>query len=107
MYTQVKSSGAMEPYAAKTLLKNLVTEHELTPDSLTTDRSSTMKNMIRFFSQKYAICRELCYFSEFNEELPDDEPKILHLFDIWEANIIINSILQKYTHALLKSCMGS
>ena len=57
--------------------------------------------------QKYAICRELCYFSEFNEELPDDEPKILHLFDIWEANIIINSSLQKYTHALLKSCMGS
>ena len=60
MYTQVKSSGAMEPYAAKTLLKNLVTEHELTPDSLTTDRSSTMKNMIRFF-----LCKNMLFVENY------------------------------------------
>ena len=38
----------MEPYACKSLLKNLQVEHHLTPDLLTTDRSTTMKEMIRF-----------------------------------------------------------
>ena len=40
----------MEPYAAKTLLKNMVVELKLTPDTLTTDRSTTMKEMIRWFN---------------------------------------------------------
>ena len=43
----------METYATKTLLKNLVSEHELTPDTLTTDRSSSMKKMIRLASQPF------------------------------------------------------
>ena len=72
----------MEPYAAKTLLKNLVTEHQLTPDTLTTDRSTTMKNMIRLEKVWFNIF-EPGSPSEFNEELPDNHPKILHLFDIW------------------------
>ena len=44
---QVKSSAAMEPYCCKSLLINLQEEFNLTPDSLTTDRSTTMKSMIR------------------------------------------------------------
>ena len=45
--TQVKSSSDMEPYAAKTILLNLANEHGLQTASLTTDRSSSVKTVIR------------------------------------------------------------
>ena len=37
----------MEPLAAKSIVVNLVVEHELEIDSLTTDRSSDLKVMMR------------------------------------------------------------
>jgi hypothetical protein len=37
----------MEPLAAKSLLVNVATEHRLEVDSLTTDRSTDMKSMMR------------------------------------------------------------
>merc|ERR1719186_1251879 len=58
----VKSSAAMEPYAAKTILNNLVFDHNLAIDSMTTDRSTTMKSML----------------SEFNKDLPENCPQIVH-----------------------------
>jgi len=82
----VKSSAAMEPYAAKTVLRSLVFDHHLHPDSFTTDRSSSMKSMM----------------IEFNEELPADLPKILHLFDIWHW---VKAVLKDlWEAAKLKSC---
>ena len=73
----------MEPYAAKTLLKNLSEEHNLTPDTLRTDRSSAMKTMIRLLKKKMVCFNCIFNHSELNEELPEDDPKICHLYDIW------------------------
>ena len=38
----------MEPYAAKSILHNLVYDYNLQIDTFTTDRSKTMRSMIRF-----------------------------------------------------------
>ena len=38
----------MEPYAAKSILHNLVWDFNLQIDTFTTDRSKTMKTMLRF-----------------------------------------------------------
>ena len=43
----VKSSVAMEPYAAKSMLHNLVWNFKLPIDTFTTDRSKTMRSMMR------------------------------------------------------------
>ena len=43
---QVSSSSAMEPYACKTLMLSLLEEYEVKINSLTTDRSSTIKQMM-------------------------------------------------------------
>lgn len=82
----VNCSSAMEPYAAKTILRFLVFEHKLMIDSFTTDRSRTMKAML----------------SEFNEELPDSHTKIQHLYDIWHW---VKSVIKDLWEASkLKSC---
>ena len=44
---QVTSSSKMEPLAAKTVIVNLATEHQLVMDSMTTDRSSDLRVMMR------------------------------------------------------------
>ena len=44
---KVTSSSKMEPLAAKTLLVNLATEHKLVMDSVTTDRSSDLRTVMR------------------------------------------------------------
>ena len=44
---KVTSSSKMEPLAAKSLIVNLATEHGLVIDSITTDRSSDLKTMMR------------------------------------------------------------
>ena len=44
---KVSSSSKMEPLAAKTIIVNLATEHGLQMDSVTTDRSSDLKVMMR------------------------------------------------------------
>ena len=46
IYFQVKSSSAMEPFAAKSLLLNLVWDHEMPIHSITTDRSTSMRTML-------------------------------------------------------------
>ena len=82
----VKSSATMEPYAAKTLLNDLLYAHSLHFDSITTDRSLTMKAML----------------SEFNDELPANIPKFLHLYDVWHW---IKSVVKDlHNAAKLKSC---
>ena len=43
---QVKSSAEMEPYAAKSLVLNLAWDHDLMMDSITTDRSTSMRTML-------------------------------------------------------------
>ena len=43
---QVSSSAAMEPYACKTLLLSLLEDYQVNINSLTTDRSSTIKQMM-------------------------------------------------------------
>ena len=45
---QVNSSSEMEPYSCKTLLLNLAWEHGLQMDSFTTDRSTTIKTLLRY-----------------------------------------------------------
>ena len=65
--SQVRYSGEMEPYCAKTILLQLTHELGLQIDSLTTDRSTTMRTMIRTLSP----------------ELPANHPPITHYFDIW------------------------
>ena len=45
--SMVASSSKMETLAAKSLLLNLVSEHELIIDSFTTDRSSDMRTLMR------------------------------------------------------------
>ena len=47
-YYQVRYSGEMEPYSAKTILLQLTHEFGLVIDSITTDRSTTMRTMIRY-----------------------------------------------------------
>ena len=44
---QATSSSKMEPLAAKSLLVNVATEHKLSIDSITTDRSVDMKTMMK------------------------------------------------------------
>ena len=39
----------MEQLAAKSLIVNLATEHGLVMDSITTDRSSDLKTMMRYY----------------------------------------------------------
>ena len=46
-YIQVKSSAEMEPYSCKTLLLNLAHEHGVKMTSFTTDRSSSVKTVLR------------------------------------------------------------
>ena len=48
LLSQVKSSADMEPLAAKTLLLHLAWDHQLYIDSFTTDRSTSVKAMIRW-----------------------------------------------------------
>ena len=48
LYYQVRYSGEMEPYCAKTVLLQLTHELGLHIDSITTDRSTTMRSMIRW-----------------------------------------------------------
>ena len=38
----------MEPLAAKTVIVNLANEHQLVMDSMTTDRSSDLRVMMRY-----------------------------------------------------------
>ena len=45
---QVTSSSKMEAFAAKSLLINLATEHDLIIHTLTTDRSSDMKALLKY-----------------------------------------------------------
>ena len=47
---KVSSSAEMEPYSCKTLLLNLACEHGLKINSFTTDRSSSVKTVLRFNS---------------------------------------------------------
>ena len=60
LYYQVSSggSGAMEPYAAKTCLLSLVSDCQLQIASFTTDRSSTIKTMMRSDSLLSSIKHE-------------------------------------------------
>ena len=51
-------SGGMEPYAAKTCLLSLVTDCQLQIASFTTDRSSTIKTMMRSDSLLASIKHE-------------------------------------------------
>ena len=44
---QVKSSAEMEVYGCKTVLLNLAWEYDLKIDAFTTDRSSTIKTLLR------------------------------------------------------------
>ena len=52
---QVSSSSKMEPLAAKTIIVNLATEHGLEMDSITTDRSSDLKVMMRWESSRLCV----------------------------------------------------
>ena len=45
---KVSSSNKMEAFAAKTVLVNLVVEHDLEIYSMTTDRSSDMKVLLTY-----------------------------------------------------------
>lgn len=45
---KVSSSSKMEVFAAKTLLVNLAVEHELEIYSMTTDRSSDIKTLLKY-----------------------------------------------------------
>ena len=49
---QATSSCKMEPMAAKSLVVNVAIEHGLVIDSLTTDRSTDMKSMMRCFNSR-------------------------------------------------------
>ena len=44
---QVTSSSKMESLAAKSVIVNLAVEHQLVMDSVTTDRSSDLRAMLR------------------------------------------------------------
>ena len=106
----VKSSSAMEPYAAKTLLVNLIEEFNLIPSSLTTDRSGIMKSMMRWrniFLQKIDFSTNN-FFREFNSELRILKGlEVRHLFDVWhyvkESFFTIHEILIPIFFLLLVS----
>ena len=84
---QVKASSDMEPYSCKSLLLNLAHEHKIKMTSFTTDRSSSVKTVMRlniFILYHYYYPRSL--FSKLSDELPPGHPKIRHDFDIWHFN---------------------
>ena len=74
----------MEPFACKTLLLHLAWEHELQIDTFTTDRSTSIKAMIRFL---YLLTRDppqfIFFFSELADAMPPNYPTIVHYYDIW------------------------
>ena len=83
---QTKSSSNMEPFAAKSLILNLVKEHHLPITSVTTDRSSTVKAAL----------------SEIADELPEGCEPIEHNYDPWHY---IRTIMKDLWDASkLKSC---
>ena len=101
---QVKSSAAMEPYCCKSLLINLQEEFNMTPDSLTTDRSTTMRSMIRLDDLLFIDLLINKTLSEFNDDLPDGHPRIAHSFDVWHW---IKSVLKDLWEAVkTKACEG-
>ena len=82
----VRYSGEMEPYAAKTILLHLTHEFGLKIDSITTDRSTTMRSMIKGLSK----------------ELPVLHGPLTQYFDIWHN---IKGIKKDvYAASQLKSC---
>jgi len=81
------SSSMMEPLAAKEVLLDLAHGHDLRIDTVTTDRSSSMKTMM----------------SELGLDLPDGYITPAHLFDIWHVIKGVNKDLFKASK--LKSCL--
>ena len=53
VFVQTSSSAEMEPYCAKSVLLNLVHEHELRITSFTTDRSTSVKTAVRLIIKDF------------------------------------------------------
>ena len=73
----------MEPFSAKTLLLNLACEHGLKISSFTTDRSSSVKTVLRYYLDFHSLIINVIALSELSEELPPDYPAITHFYDVW------------------------
>jgi hypothetical protein len=72
----------MEPFACKTLILHLAWDHELYIDTFTTDRSTSVKAMIRFVRICFSISPFLLS-SDLADALPPNHPLIVHFYDIW------------------------
>ena len=76
----------------------------MTPDSLTTDRSTTMRSMFRLDDLLFIDLLINKTLSEFNDDLPDGHPRIAHSFDVWHW---IKSVLKDLWEAVkTKACEG-
>ena len=88
----------MEPYCCKTLLLNLAHEHQVRMTSFTTDRSSSVKSVLRselvccfkftnnFFSFQWSSQRNAC-------RLPNHHP-LLRYLALYQGNKFINRLTQ-------------
>ena len=86
--SMVSNSSDMEPYAAKTLLLSLAWDHDLIIDSITTDRSTSMRIMLE----------------EIYKDLPSDHKKFSHYFDVWHwIRLVIKDLVDA---SKLVSCRG-
>ena len=72
----------MEVYSCKTLIMNLAWEHKVVINTFTTDRSSSIKSLLRFGVEQFETNTNY-NFSELSAELPPGHPLIAHMYDIW------------------------
>merc|ERR1712179_153671 len=84
----VTSSSKMEALAAKSVILSLAAEHQLVMNSVTTDRSSDLRAMIR----------------DIKDDLPEDYPDIIHQFDVWHWIKAVQKDL--WAAEKLTSCAG-
>ena len=85
----------MEPYCAKSVLLNLVHEHELRITSFTTDRSTSVKTAVRLIFKDFVqnILIDLL-FSELETEMPVGFPVIIHYYDIWHFIKVLSILFE-------------
>lgn len=74
----------MEQYAAKTILLSMAWDHEVAVDSITTDRSTSMRKMLEYVKCKAKLLtNKIKIFREIHSELPPEYTPPTHQFDIW------------------------
>ena len=69
----------MEPFATKSLLLNLAWDHKLVVESITTDRSTSMKTMLEYEEKNNQNISSVIIYRRISAKLPPGYPAIQHL----------------------------